>query len=386
MPALLAAALAVLVSGYVVAGCSTAAEKRAEAHPVTAAMLISPAALGHAWKVEDTKHHGTTGLCPQVKPAAPPALATWVRRLSGPRGHELVQTAQTSPSSRAAGRAWTATVNRYSRCTGQRAQLVGAWRLSGIGKDGEMLSLRAAGTDHLVAVSRTGLIVTSAVLDGTGTPRRLLPAFAASTKSLCHAGAAGPCSQSAPGATAIPPPPSGQTAGALATIDLPQVGSVSSPWAGTDPSSGGPNLAASPCDRTDFTKLPVSGTARSRTFLIPQASLPHRFGLTESWAKLASPAAARKVLHRVRHEMATCPKRQLGSHVAERPGGPSYSLWRVNVQINARKQTAAYWMGIAAQGSWVAQVGFTPAGKADMSPRAFRSVVVRAQQRLHELG
>lgn len=403
----LLAAVVVLGSGYVVAGCSSAAQKRADAHPVTPAMLINltsePPAVETFWQQVKTGHHGVGTLCRGAGYADPAALSTWVRQVSGEhknRPRRLVQTVQTSASAHATGRAYDTLVASYSRCAGRPVQLVRSWRLDGVGETGEMFWLRSPGTDHLVAISRTGLITSSAVLDGSRDTRSMLAGFAASAKRLCTAGAAGPCPRTTPKATPSPPPPSGQTPGALATIDLPQVSvlvrpqvgpkprfrALAKPWDGSTAAMGGTNLAATPCDATNFTKLPVRAKARSRTFLIPRAGLPHRFGLTETWAPMKSASAARTVVARVRHEMATCHKRQLGSQIHDQAGGPAYSLWRTTVQINARKQTATFWMGIARSGPWVAQVGFTPAGHADVSRAAFRAVVVRAQQRLHELA
>jgi hypothetical protein len=92
--------------------------------------------------------------------------------------------------------------------------------------------------------------------------------------------------------------------------------------------------------------------------------------------------------------MKTCEKRQLGSQVShhlvqskvdQRPGA-TYALWRQTAEINAKKATVSYWMGIARLGPWVAQVNFAPAGKADLDAATFRALVVRARDRLAELS
>jgi hypothetical protein len=187
-------------------------------------------------------------------------------------------------------------------------------------------------------------------------------------------------------------PPSGEATGMLATVDMPAVSTIDEPWVGTDPTAGGPNLAATTCDQADFAR--AGGKPRSRTFLIPEEpNLPRRFGLTETVGTFPSAAAAQKFVTVVRKRMKTCEKRQLGSrlsHHLEQPKadarpGATYSLWRQTAEINAKKSTVSYWMGIARVGRHVAQVNFAPAGDADLDAADFRALVVRARDRLAEL-
>ena len=64
--------------------------------------------------------------------------------------------------------------------------------------------------------------------------------------------------------------------------------------------------------------------------------------------------------------------------------GSTVALWRLDREV-ADDRSAGYWMGIARVGPHVTQVLFTPAGGADMDADTFRSVVLRARDRLFEL-
>ena len=59
-------------------------------------------------------------------------------------------------------------------------------------------------------------------------------------------------------------------------------------------------------------------------------------------------------------------------------------MWRLESEINDNRKIA-YWMGIVRYGPHVAQVGFVPGDRFDVSPGAFRALVVRARDRLFEL-
>jgi hypothetical protein len=179
-------------------------------------------------------------------------------------------------------------------------------------------------------------------------------------------------------------PPSGETPGMLATVDMPVLPAIKQPWVGTDPVVGGPNLAATTCD--DSNLAGGGRKATSRTFLIPQAGLPTRFGLTEVTADYGTPKAAKAFLATVDKRMASCEKRQLGSSVkyafTSDHAGTSYAGWWLSNEINAQRSTVSYWMGVVRVGSRVAQVGFAPADNADISKTVFADLLARAGQRL----
>ena len=185
------------------------------------------------------------------------------------------------------------------------------------------------------------------------------------------------------------PPPSGETPGTLAVADLPVVGNINKPWVGTKPRPARPNVAATTCDKANFVR---SGAPRAttRTFLIPQAKLPRRFGITQTVGRFAGPAKAKAFVRKVSAAMASCEKRDLGaevsSEVVEPRGyrGSQYALWRLDSEINDQS-TVGFWMGVTRVGPYVSQVNFTPAGPNDVDEVTFQSLITRARDRLFEL-
>jgi DNA-directed RNA polymerase specialized sigma24 family protein len=402
--AVTAVALA-LGAGWFVGQGSTARE-RVLARPVTAAMLLAPdevdpIAPKQSWSVtqtgDNTRGSGINTVCQRARFADERGLATWVRRLhaSGSPSRDVVQTVEISESPGAALSTYRTTLGWYAGCTQARVRLTDAYRVTGLGDQAEALELVLAAPkprSYLVTVARSGTVTTTTVLQSaTAKVGRITPLLVASSKSLhsmCRSSAITQCRAGPPRAVRELPA-SGEAPGMLATVDLPAVSTITNPWVGTDPVQGGPNLAATTCDRADFAR--AGARPRSRTFLIPeQHDLPQRFGLTETVGTFRSVAAATAFVQLVRKRMKTCPKRQLGSRLSHhleqskadaRPGA-TYSLWRQTAEINAKKATVAYWMGIVRVGRSVAQVNFAPAGSADVDVTSFRALVVRARDRL----
>jgi hypothetical protein len=316
----------------------------------------------------------------------------------------VLQTVEVSQSPGAAASTYRTTLGWFAGCTDARVRLTGAYRIHDLGDEAEAVRLtvqplprsRTQPTSYLVTVARSGMLTTTTVLQSaTAAAAPLQPVLAASAASLhamCRTSAVDDCRTAT--ATAVPDlPRSGEAPGMLATVDLPAVSAITKPWVGTDPVRGGPNLAATTCDQADFARS--GAKPQSRTFLIPeQADLPQRFGLTETVGTFRTPAAAAAFVAQVRARMQTCEKRQLGSKVsqhleqgrADRRAGATYSAWRQTAEINAKKATVSYWMGIAQLGRSVAQVNFAPAGSADLDAATFRALVVRARDRLAELS
>jgi hypothetical protein len=209
-------------------------------------------------------------------------------------------------------------------------------------------------------------------------------------RNLCGSRVAGDCVGSVVTRATLPPP-SGEVAGMLAIADLPVIANVARPWVGTDPETATVNPAATTCDKASF----LSAGAKkpmTRTFLIPQAKLPERFGVTETTGRFGSPKAAAQFVNRVSRAMRTCPDKQLSSTVSravvETNGyrGSAYALWRLENQVNQRQDTVAFWMGIIRVGPWVAQVNLTPVAKYDVSQGTFKALVTRARDRLLEVS
>jgi hypothetical protein len=130
----------------------------------------------------------------------------------------------------------------------------------------------------------------------------------------------------------------------------------------------------------------------TRTYLIPEARLPKRFGLTETLGEFATAKAATRFVERIATRMKACPDKKLGSKVShgvirlKPPTGASYAMWRLENQINQEEKEVPFWMGVVRLGRYVAQVNLTPVGKYDVDKTTFQALVVRARDRLHEVS
>ena len=76
---------------------------------------------------------------------------------------------------------------------------------------------------------------------------------------------------------------------------------IAKPWVGIDATAR--SQPSQTCDRASFVRAGADET-RSRTFVIPQAKLPARFGLTETYGRFDSVRQARKFLGEVRSRLA----------------------------------------------------------------------------------
>jgi len=187
------------------------------------------------------------------------------------------------------------------------------------------------------------------------------------------------------------PPPSGETAGMLAIADLPAIANVNQPWAGTQPAPATINLAATTCDQASFAKAGARNPV-TRTYLIPEAGLPKRFGLSETLGQFATAKAASAFVAKIAARMKACPHRELASKVnhavvhLQASGAASYALWRLENQVNKQQDVVPFWMGVVQLGPYVAQVNLTPVGQYDVDQKTFEALVIRARDRLHEVG
>ena len=413
--ALLGAALvlALMVGGgvFVTAGgevdrAASAAPEGPAPKPVTDDMLLSvdqvrrlaPAAPWRLLSTSDnTSGSGINTICQDTRFADPRGRGTFVRKFAaaGAPRRDYLQTVEISRTEQRAAAAYRVTLGWFAGCTEARLQLLNAYRVQGLGEQAEMLKLRIPGEvdrTYLVGLARTGSLTVSTVLETRGGQpsdvRQGAATLTAAVRNLCSADPSGPCPRSVR-TTPVLPPPSGETVGTLAVADLPVVGNVNRPWVGTDPRPARPNVAATTCDKASFVG---SGAprARTRTFLIPPARLPKRFGITETVGRFAGPRKARAFLAKVSSAMASCEKRDLGAkvsnQVAEPRGyrGSQYALWRLDSEIDD-SSTVGFWMGVVQVGPWVAQVNFTPAGSHDIDAVTFRALITRARDRLLEL-
>lgn len=362
----------------------------------------APLAPKQPWTVtatsDNTSSQAIETMCQAARFADKNGLGTWVRTFStGSPARNLTQTVEISNSPGAAKRAYDTTLGWYAGCTVPRIQLVDAYDVHGLGDEAIVLRMLIPARQpraFVIGIARTGSLTTSTVLE-THTPAPAAPAAVVSTlttsvHNLCDSRVAGTC-VGAVTAQATLPPPSGETPGMLAIADLPVVADVARAWAGTDPVPATGNLAATMCDQTDFTKAGATKPT-TRTYLIPEANLPDRFGLTETLGQMATPQAASALVAKIAARMKSCPHRELGSSVnhtvlrLKGPAGASYALWRLEVEVNQKQQLVPFWMGVAQVGRYVAQVTMTPVGKYDVDQKTFEALLVRARDRLHEVS
>ncbi len=383
-----------------------AATPQERQRPVTEAMMLSPLqaknlAPNERWQLletsDNTSGSGINTVCQDTRFADPRGQGAFVRMYTatgGPRRH-LIQTIEVSRSPEASATAYRTVLGWFAGCSEARLQLLSAYRVTGLGDEAQMLKLRipgGVGRTYVVGLARTGSLTVSTVLETmNGRPvavRRAVDALTAALQNVCDTDPSGPCPVSVTAAPVLPPR-SGETPGTLAAADLPVVGRINRPWVGTQPVPARPNIAATTCDKTNFRKAGAPG-ALTRTFLIPQARLSKRFGITETYGAFATPARARALVRSVSAAMASCEKRDLGAEVssgAAQPDGyrgSEYALWRLDSEID-ETSSVGFWMGVARVGRYVAQVNFTPVGGNDIDEVTFQALIARARDRLFEL-
>ena len=253
---------------------------------------------------DNTEGSGINSVCQTTRFADPRGSGTFVRRFearSDPR-RSYVQTVEVSRTPEAAAAAYRTTMGWFAGCTEARLQLLNAYSVTGMADEAQILRLRIPNKvrrTYVVGVARTGNLTVSTVLETVGgQPPPIKDATRGLTdavRNVCMSKAAGKCPMFTRVAPVLPPL-SGETRGTLAVADLPVVGRIDKPWVGTQPTPGRPNVAATTCDKADFAR---SGARRplTRTFLIPQARVPRRFGITETYGLFpqvqAGPGAGR---------------------------------------------------------------------------------------------
>ncbi|MGN6132664.1 MAG: hypothetical protein ACTHOK_20220 [Nocardioidaceae bacterium] len=360
---------------------------------------ISRLGPGRQWSVvrtdDNTSGDGLNTVCQQQRFADPKGLSTLVRTFEA-AGHpkrSAVQTVEISRSARRAERTYRTTVGWYAGCQASRLQLLRAFRVDDVGDEAVVMFLRAwqrPVTTYSVAVARSGTVTTSTVgtaVGGTPPPvGQVAQSLADAVSMLCARSGSSSCAQT-PTFRPAPPPPAGHDQGFLAVADLPPVGRVDHPWVATDPVSARKNPSATTCDRADFAGAGAEHTV-ARTYLIPQAKVPARFGLSETYGEFAGSAGAERFLSRVRHRVARCEHRDLSTSVLAahtvRHHGRDVSVWELRTEVSAHLDVR-FRVGFVRVGSRVAQLTFAPAPHDDMTATAFHDLVLRAGDRLHEL-
>ncbi|HZJ08034.1 MAG TPA: hypothetical protein VFD59_21610 [Nocardioidaceae bacterium] len=363
---------------------------------------ITRLGLNRDWDItrthDNTSGRGINTTCQEDRFADPDGVSALVRTFEseGRPRRSAVQTIEISQSAREADKAFETTVGWYAGCQVGRLQLLTAYRVSQIGDRAQVLMARVwkkPVTTYSVAVARVGRVVTSTVGKAVGTPAaspaEIVQSLDDAVSMLCAKSGASECSQT-PAFAQVPPPPSGEERGILAVADLPPIGRINEPWVGTEARRTRGNPSATLCDRADFAG-DGARRLRNRTFLIPGARLPDRFGLSETYGVFASPRAAIQFLGAARTRVERCEDRNPAASVqnprsAHQPKASTDSaLWDVRIETS-EDESALFRLGFVRVGETVAQVNFSPTATNDMTPKQFEALVVRTGDRLRELG
>ncbi|MBA2465351.1 MAG: hypothetical protein H0V42_10305, partial [Nocardioidaceae bacterium] len=352
------------------------------------------------WTLEATKNNtsgdGINTICQQTRFADPDGLSAIVRTFDarGPVRRSAVQTVEISKSAAQARKGFRTTLGWYAGCQVGRLQLLDAYRVDNIGAEADVLMMRVwkrPVTTYSVAVARIGSVTTSTVGKSVGVdppaPGQITQSLADAISMLCASSGSQNCAKR-PEYTVVPPPPSGEARGILAVADLPPVGRLAKAWVGTRATSARPNPSMTTCDRAGFVEGGARKT-RARTYLIPGADLPARFGLSETYGTFRDPARAERFLLDVRRRVAGCEDRDLATEVTAAVGrrtgaGSAWWSWDLSTEIS-EEETIEFRLGFVKVGRHVAQLTFAPSQKHDMTAAQFRELLARAGDRLREL-
>ena len=355
--------------------------------------------LGQEWQVSKTDNNtsgnGMNTVCQGSRFADPNGYSAIVRsfRSTGKPHRSAVQTVEVSRSEAQAREGFRTTVGWYAGCRVARLQVLDAYRVDNIGDEADVLMIRIwkrPVTTLSVAVARTGRVTTSTVGSTVGAspprPEQITQSLADAVAMLCARSGSKDCAKR-PTYRVVPPPPSGEERGILAVADLPPVGHIERPWVGTRPTSGRTNPSATTCDRADFAQAGAKRT-RTRTYLIPHATVPTWFGLSETYGVFGSSRAARRFTSDMRAKVAGCEDRNLATKVSGTQYQPrermELSSWDLRTEVTD-DSAVRFRLGFVRVGRKVAQLTFAPGPRDDMSGSGFHSLLVRAGDRLREL-
>jgi DNA-directed RNA polymerase specialized sigma24 family protein len=391
---------------------ATATEQRgsaARARPTPAALpesamltaeQVGADVAGKKWREGDTSENtegdGLVLPCQQSRYADPHGAAALLRTFDTPHRNgtpsaAAYQATEVSASDKAAGRTFDQALGWYAGCTEPRVQLLSTQQVDRVGDEAMLVVLRAwkQPSTLVVGVARTGRVTTTtlAQVPGAQAPDldRSARLLAQAVDGLCDLPGGGTCAKR-PRHHEVPPVPVGQVPGMLGEVDLPPLTGVVRPWVGTEPRKAVLNVAATSCDKADFSAPPMTNNL-TRYFGVPGAKLPDQFGLTETVGSMPA-ARAHAFVENVRAKLAACPDKDLGTdvtpmaHVSTKT--TDLSVWHVRTEITD-KMSVDFLMGIVRDGTSIAQVGFVPSGKVTMAPGAFPALVHRALDRVSAL-
>ena len=349
-----------------------------------------------AWKVVDTDDdtHSTTpyATCPTQRFANSDPLRAFVRtyEADGETDERVAQAIEVSRNAEQAEEAYQQIVRWYSDCEHPRVQLVGSYIVQRPFGDFRILRLRSHRSPErtfTVGFSHSGTVTSTLVHEVDGATGPDIDDFALtlndSVAQVCKE-SGGQCTDDID-VVGTDPPRTSEAPEFLGIVDLPPIADIDKVWAGVKPFRPKTNPAATQCDSANFRGTSVRSTL-SRIFVIPGArDLPQAFGVAETVGRFGSDDDAKSFIKEVEQRIAKCPDKNLSARVDQKrsieSGDDIGTAWRVGLEVN-KKSRVYYRMAIVRQGSDVAQVTFTPAGRYDISQGEFVALVTRAAQRL----
>jgi DNA-directed RNA polymerase specialized sigma24 family protein len=305
---------------------------------------------------------------------------------------DALQISELSLSETAAKQAFKASASWYAGCMDRRMQLLSTAQLARVGDQADLFVLRswkAPVTTLVVGLARTGHVVTTTVSRSTGVDSidREAPAalLAAAVNALCGSPGTATCA-GPPQVSDVAPLAVGDAPGMISEVDLPPVTVVSKPWVGTQVRKAVANYAASGCARARFAVDDMSN-ALTRSFVIPNATLPPEFGITQTAGTLPA-RRAREWIGKVRDQIANCVEKRLGTSVTRVENRSSQAeditVWHLTTEITDQR-SVHYLMAVMRNGTAVSQLGFIPTQKVQMRPGAFLALAERALDRLRRM-
>ncbi|WP_370616056.1 sensor domain-containing protein [Mumia qirimensis] len=238
-----------------------------------------------------------------------------------------------------------------------------------------------------IGMMQTGVVNTMLVheTDGAAGPSTAaLGSTMVDGMRLACASSGGPCTTTAK-VVAAPLPRTSTDPGFLAAVDLPPVGSQTSPWAGTKPKAPNDNPAATMCDQANFLAPGVT-KARGRIYVVPNdKAIPKQFGIGQSIATFRSPQQAQAFVQRLQKRIRKCEDRNQAANVVDgkpvRGSGYAGRSWRMTFETGP-KSTVSYRLALVCRGATVTEVRQSGNKRADLTATEFLRVADRSGQRL----
>ncbi|NIK62365.1 hypothetical protein [Kribbella shirazensis] len=342
-----------------------------------------------AWKVVKTADGESAPessfVCQSQRFADPSGLRTWVRTLQNPTTKDTaVQYVDVSNDKATAAKTYTTVVHWLSQCTTPQTRLTAGYVTSGVGDAGVIAvfgQVPGAKTKYkTVAVTLAGqatMVVEHDTLASTPPkPNAVLATANAAAKKICAQ--TGGCGTGAP----IAKPallPNVDTPGFMASVDLPLLPEINKPWVSAPAKAG----TGTTCEKLDFKKAKPKkyGTV---TYVTPEAKVPTEFGLDDTVAKFATPAAAASFVSQIKKNVDACEKNVSNAKV-ESTGTIKTSTitgksWKATYDTGDGKKFV-YRIGIAGSGDRAVHLLFPVLKELDLTDAAFNETLARAVDR-----